>query len=88
MSSKCKHWIDLRELPGVELKEQSYIRFRDIERVSFIETRDETSRHEYKIFVSALGEKYLYSVVKTEHEAMTLVRNLLDDIEYSATTRN
>lgn len=84
MNIKCRHWIDLREVPGANVqKEQSYIRFRDIERIFFTET----AHQEYKIFVAALGDKFLYNIVKTEHEAMTLTRGLIDDIENSAVVR-
>jgi hypothetical protein len=85
LNLKCKHWIDLRELPDEnQHKEQSYIRFKDIERVSFVET----GHQEYKIYVTALGAKFLYNIVNTEHEALSLSKNLIDDIEFSESVKN
>jgi hypothetical protein len=79
LSIICKQWIELRELPDSENSEVSYIRLQDIERVSFAES----SSHEIRIFVSALGAKYLYAVVETLQEAQSASKGLIEDIENS-----
>ena len=76
----CKKWVDLRELPDIERSEASYIRLQDIERISFIENESEGT---HTIFVSAWGEKYLYSVVDTFEDAELAVKGLIQDIENS-----
>lgn len=79
MSIICNQWIQLRELPGSENSEMSYVRLKDIERISFVEN----SPHEIRIFISALGEKYLYTIVETLQEAQLTSKGIMQDIENS-----
>jgi len=74
-----KRWVELRELPDSENSEMSYIRLKDIDRVYFVEN----SPHEIRIFVSALGEKFLYNIVETMQEAEMASNGLIEDIEKS-----
>ena len=71
----------MRELRGTENSEMSYIRLQDIERVFFVEN----SPHEITIFVSALGEKFIYIVVETMQEAISSSKSLVEEIENSKT---
>ena len=73
----CKKWIELRELPDIEKNEISYIRLKDISRISIIENEDGT----HSVFVSALDGKYLHSVVDTLREAELAAKGLIHDVE-------
>ncbi|MFA5016099.1 MAG: hypothetical protein WC504_01005 [Methylobacter sp.] len=79
MNIISKNWVELRELPDSENAEISYIRLQDIERVFFIED----SPYQITIFVSALGEKFLYNRVETMQEAVLASKALIQDIENS-----
>ncbi|MGR8978819.1 MAG: hypothetical protein ACU84H_01830 [Gammaproteobacteria bacterium] len=83
MSIINKRWVELRELPDAEKAEMSYIRLQNIERISFVEA----SKHEFRIFVSAFGEKYLYNIVETLEEAKSVSKMLIDEIEKSKASK-
>jgi hypothetical protein len=79
LSVTLRNWIEVRELPGDEKAEVSYVRHQDIERVFFVEN----SPNEIHVFISALGEKFLYNTVETMREAELNSKGLIDDIERS-----
>jgi len=79
MSIIFKKWIELREFSDSENSEISYVRLQDIERISFTDN----SPHDIRIFISALGEKYLYDAVETLQEAQMAAKEIIQDIENS-----
>ncbi len=82
MKNLNNRWVKLHELPDSENAEVSYIRLKDIERVFLVEN----SPHEITIFISALGEKFLYNIVETMQEAVLVSKDLIEDIEKSNVT--
>lgn len=79
MSVTEKQWLDVRESLDAAQPELSYIRLQDIERISIVEE----SASAIRIYVNALGNRFLFAVVETIQEAESTCKGLIRDIERS-----
>lgn len=76
MGKSVRGWINVREYPSSGKSEESYIRYKDVQRVSIVENEDQT----ISILVHALGGTYLAVVAETLPEANRQIESLVQEI--------
>lgn len=65
MVVSIKNWVELREAPGEQNSELSFVHYNHIKRVSMVEA----SGGEFHVLVHALNQKFLHSTHETQREA-------------------
>lgn len=76
MSKLIRGWVNVREYPSGGKSEESYIRHKDVQRVSMVENEDKT----ISVLVHALGGTYLATVSETLPEATRQLESLVQEI--------
>jgi len=76
LSKSIRGWVNVREYPSDGKPEESYIRNKDVQRVSMVENEDTT----ISVLVHALGGTYLATVSETLPEATRQMENLVQEI--------
>ena len=77
MGMSIKNWEEVCEYPSTKTSEISYIRHRHIDRISVIETEDDT----FSVLIYALNDTYLHSVHDTDKVAIKTLEELVKTIE-------
>ena len=76
MGKSIRGWVNVREYPSDKKAEESYIRHKEIQRVSIVENEDGT----VSVLAHALGGTYLVTVSGTLPEAMQQLESLVQEI--------
>lgn len=76
VGKSIRGWVNVREYPSDKKAEESYIRHKDVQRVSIVENEDET----VSVLVHALGGTYLVTILETLPEALRQLENLVKEI--------
>ena len=76
MGKSIRGWANVREYPSDGKSEESYIRYKDVQRVSMVENEDKT----ISVLVHALGCTYLAVTSETLSEATRQLESLVQEI--------
>jgi hypothetical protein len=76
----AKQWLQLREAPGQEPARHSFIRLKNIDSISIVETEPE-NEYRFSVLVVVGETEYLYSTALNEAEGDRHVTYLIESIE-------
>ncbi|WP_346352103.1 hypothetical protein N2M06_07510 [Oceanimonas sp. AH20CE76] len=76
MCQSIAGWINVRELSDRERSETSYIRHKDIDRVSMLENSDGT----FSVLVHSQGNSYLVNVLESFRDAVHQLESTVSQV--------